>query len=366
MAAQVDLEDSNCALIGSDLDKAAREAAASCEAHWEGCGQAVGIEIWRVENTRNEDGSPNFGINKWAKENYGDFFRGDSYIVLKTTKVEDKLCWDIFFWIGSESSQDEYGVAAYKAVELDDLLGGAPIQHREVEGFESAAFVPGCFPKGINYMDGGVASGFRSVAPESYEPRLFQCRKMGNAVRNFQVPLARSSLNQGDAFVLDAGLTVYTWFGEEASPFERQKAGNSAANIVNARNGKAKQAEVDSHFWEYLGGEGDIAGPIPHEEFKEVKEEPKMFIITDKDSVVRTSEIKPASRDALSTDDAFIIDSGSVIWVWIGTKASKREHQESMIYATKHMSLYSKPPSTRIVRVLEGQEGQTDFFAKAF
>lgn len=365
MAAQVDLEDSNCALIGSDMDKAAREAAASCEANWTGCGQSVGIEIWRVENKRNADGSPNFGINKWPEESYGDFFRGDSYIVLKTTKVEDKLCWDIFFWIGSESSQDEYGVAAYKAVELDDLLGGAPIQHREVEGFESSEFVPGCFPKGINYMDGGIASGFRSVTPESYEPRLFQCRKVGSAVRNYQVPLTYASLNQGDAFVLDAGLTIYTWFGEEASPFEKQKAGSSAANIVTARMGKARQAEVDSQFWDILGN-GDIAPAIAHEDFKEVKEELKMFIISDKDSVVRTTEIKPASKDALSTDDAFIIDSGTTVWVWIGEKASKREHQESMIYASKHLSLFSKPPSTRIMRVLEGQEAKAGFFEKAF
>ena len=44
--------------------------------------------------------------------------------------------------------QDEYGTAAYKTVELDTYLNDMPIQHREVEGYESDLF-KSYFPKGI-------------------------------------------------------------------------------------------------------------------------------------------------------------------------------------------------------------------------
>jgi len=104
------LEDSNCALIGSDLDKQARKNSALTEEAWQGCGQEEGVKVWRVEK---------FKIKDWPKEEYGSFYRGDSYIVLSTRKVEDVTEQDIFFWLGSSTSTDEKGTAAYKTVELD-------------------------------------------------------------------------------------------------------------------------------------------------------------------------------------------------------------------------------------------------------
>lgn len=70
------LEESNLAYIGSDEDKAVREAAAKMEMHWEGAGQKEGLEIWRVENVRDENNNPVFGIKPWPKKQYGDFYIG--------------------------------------------------------------------------------------------------------------------------------------------------------------------------------------------------------------------------------------------------------------------------------------------------
>jgi len=55
--------------------------AAKLEVNWEGCGKEVGIEIWRVENKRDENGNPDFGINVWPKEHYGEFYQGNKNLV---------------------------------------------------------------------------------------------------------------------------------------------------------------------------------------------------------------------------------------------------------------------------------------------
>jgi hypothetical protein len=52
------------------------------------------------------------------------------------------------------------GIAAYKTVELDEGLGGGPVQYRECEGCESQAFLL-LFANvgGVEYLPGGVESG---------------------------------------------------------------------------------------------------------------------------------------------------------------------------------------------------------------
>ena len=62
--------------------------------------------------------------------NFLIFFYKQTYI----KPGEDDLEYDVHFWIGKYSTQDEYGTAAYKTVELDTFLDDKPIQHREVQG----------------------------------------------------------------------------------------------------------------------------------------------------------------------------------------------------------------------------------------
>jgi hypothetical protein len=366
MANMVDLKDSNIANVGGEGDHDAHRKAALTDKNWDGCGKEKGVEVWRVENVRNKDGSPNFGICRWPKSEYGSFCLGDSYIVLNTKADENtgKLSWNAHFWIGPTSSQDEYVVATYKVIELDDILGGNPVLYRETKGNESKQFMS-CFDGQIAYLSGGIDSGFRHAEPLKYEPRLFQVRKTGRHVRSYQVPLERKSLNHGDCFVLDNGKIVYTWFGDSSSAFEKNKAARFAFNIVQSRDGHANQHEGRGDaFWNLLGGEGDIAAAVEREPYPKKEEvKTRVFHLTDEDSVVRTNEVA-ASIDSLKSVDTYCVDVGNTIFVWIGHESTKREKQEAFTHAHHMIKLFDKPKSTRIIRCLQGQEKQVGFFKK--
>ena len=61
-------------------------------------GEKEGIKIWRIEK---------FEVKEIPKQNYGKFYDGDSYIILNTYLKEKKICWNIHFWLGKDSTQDE-------------------------------------------------------------------------------------------------------------------------------------------------------------------------------------------------------------------------------------------------------------------
>ena len=95
------------------------------------------------------------------------------------------------------------------------------------------------FKKGIQYLHGGVGSGFKHVVPDVHEARLLRVRGR-RYPRVFPVPITSSSLNEGDVFVLDLGDQLYYWAGKDCNEFEKVAALNFAINVKNnERKGKA-------------------------------------------------------------------------------------------------------------------------------
>jgi gelsolin len=374
---QAKLEESNIAGIGSKENRDLRKDAAGSDPQYKGAGQKVGLEVWRVENKRTKADTPDFGVNRIKKEDVGTFYSGDSYIVLNTYKDRDDsgketeaLAWDLHFWLGNSSTQDEIGVAAYKTVELDDLLDDGPVQHRELQGSESRLFQS--YFKEMTYLNGGHASGFRIVKPDEYTPRLLMVRRAKKTTKAYEVPCAAKSLCHGDVYVLDAGLSIYLWVGTESNAFEKSKAANLQSNIVAGRLGKAKKVnDADEHFWKTVKGTAADVSPankplvLPENECGKDdnldNSTIRLWRINDESGHIKVTKVHEGAVckwAQLDNNDVFLVHANIGIWIWIGDGASHGEKSKSMAIADKYIEINKLNKHIPVTRLLSGPKKQ--------
>uniref|UniRef100_A0A4W5R826 Scinderin like b n=1 Tax=Hucho hucho TaxID=62062 RepID=A0A4W5R826_9TELE len=318
-------------------------------------GKETGLQVWRIEN---------MDLRPVPKALHGNFFTGDAYILLYTTAAPSHY---IHMWMGDECSQDESGAAAIFATQLDDFLGGGPVQFREVQNNESITFM-GYFKSGIKYKQGGVASGFQHVVTNDMSVKRLLHIKGRRAIRATEVALSWASFNQGDCFIVDLGKDIYQWCGSECNRFERLKASQVAIDIRdNERNGRAKLHMVED------GAEPQALTEVKdrdkHTQSYLYTKKGALYMISDasgsmKSSVVASSS--PFKQAMLTAEECYILDNGvdKNVFVWKGPKANTSERKAAMSAAQTFIKEKGYSDKTQIQVLPAG--GETTLFKQFF
>ncbi|XP_035245702.1 gelsolin-like isoform X1 [Anguilla anguilla] len=335
---------------------------------FERAGQQPGLQVWRIEK---------MDLVAVPTNLYGGFYTGDAYLILNTIKQRSgNLQYDLHFWLGDFCTQDESGAAAIFTVQMDDYLGGKPIQYREVQGHESKSFL-GYFKSGIKYMQGGVASGFKHVVTnEVVMQRVLQV-KGRRVVRATEVPVTWDSFNQGDCFILDLGNEIYQWCGSKSNRFEKLKATQVAKGIRdNERSGRARVYVCDEgvereKMLELLGPKPDL----PEGASDDIKADAsnrkmaKLYKVSNASgemAIALVAAENPFSQSALESSDCFILDHGSdgKIFVWKGKEANMEERKAALKAGEDFIKKMGYPKHT-LVQVLP-EMGETPLFKQFF
>jgi hypothetical protein len=305
------------------------------------------FNVWRIEN---------FRPVPWP--DFGSFYTGDSYIVLKAAFVgtSQRVARDIYYWIGAESTQDEYGAAAIKAIELDDRFGGEPTQHREVQYHESAEFVK-LFESygGVSYLSGGVTSGFKAV-DRSKGVHLYQVKGQRSPVL-LQVPASGASLNQGDAFILTSDTAIFLWIGATANIKEKAKAAAVVDVLKNKFKGvpvtRLERGATSPEFWALLGGEVPIPASGPPDDDVEAANVKKLYKVNGDDFtlVAEGAAVTPA----LLKTDLFVILRGEIVLVFFG-KGAKAAKKNGIDLGVKFLAKQGLPSYYSVSVAVEGVE----------
>jgi len=356
-AKKYDWKDSNMALFGSDTERKVKKESAQGEPAWEGAGQEVGLQIWRIVK---------FQVTHWEKSEYGSFYNGDSYIILNTYKDTDgeELKYDVHFWIGKYSTQDEYGTAAYKTVELDTFLDDRPIQHREVQGHESKMFRS--YFSCMTLLEGGADTGFNHVTPDTYLLRLFHVKKQAgsrNKITCKEIEPLRGNLTSDDVYIIDNGLKIYQFNGASCSHDEKFKAATKVSELKGQRSAESEvieESEQPDHAALNLLQEGTSEAD---ESEVVVEQTPVMFCVSDADGSLDLDPVDGYGRDKLNSDDVFVINTGKHVYCWIGKGASIDERKNGLPYACNYLNKTDNPylPITCIT-----EDSENDEFRRAF
>jgi len=377
MAFQAKLEDSNVALLGSDEDKRVKHEDAMTAPEWQEAGKVAGVQVWRIVDLQvvpwvDDNGEHMYGP-KWIR-----LYEGDSYIILESVASEKQtdLEYHVYFWLGTNSSQDEYTIAAYKTVELDAFFDGKCSQSREVMAKESEAFRK-IFPK-ISYLQGGARSGFHHSVKsmDAFEAKLYHVRKTKQGVVEKHVFLTLDSLNQGDCFVLDAGRLIYIWHGTEASPLEKYEANVLAENLEHQRNGEGTathdldavdgKAVKSQNFWQHIGVE-DATDKVQEVQVLDGLLY-KLVYDPEKEKPIAMCEVgrKDLHKTMLDSNHVMLLDHGNEFFVWIGGSAPEEEKKDAFNAAHTCLEVNGRDLHTPIHIFKEGKDIKHKLWVQIF
>ncbi|KAM9848314.1 scinderin like a [Aulostomus maculatus] len=331
---------------------------------FETAGKKPGLQVWRVEK---------MDLKPVPPELYGNFFSGDAYILLYTTEAPS---FSVHTWVGEKASQDEKGAAAIFMTQLDDSLGGKPIQFTEYQNQESVTFMS-YFKHGIKYKKGGVASGFQHVVTNEANVKRLLHIKGRRAIRAKEVDMAWSSFNKDDCFIIDLGKDIYQWCGNESNPFERLKTIEVANDIRdNERSGRASISIINEgcepeDVTKVLGPKPNLPSGSCDDVSADLKSKSQasLYLISDATGSMKiTLEANntPFKQDMLSQNECYILDNSGdkKIFVWKGKHANTEERKAALMAGEKFIKEKKYPQNTSIQIVPGG--GETTLFKQFF
>ncbi|XP_069743529.1 gelsolin a isoform X2 [Narcine bancroftii] len=282
--------------------------------------------IWRIE------GNDKVPVDL---STYGQFYGGDCYIIQYAYTFSGRHGYLIYFWQGNDSSQDEIGASAILTAQLDEELGGGPVQVRVVQGKEPAHLMSMFGGKPLVVYQGGTSRDGGQSTPA--DNRLFQVRASRcGSTRAVEVDATASNLNSNDVFVLKTPAFSLMWVGQGATDMEKQGA-QQLLDILGVDVSEIAEGSETDEFWDTLGGKADYR-TSPRLQNKLDVHPPRLFACSNKTGHFIIEEVPgEQTQDDLATDDVMILDTWDQVFVWIGKDAHEEEKTEALTSAKAYI-----------------------------
>ncbi|KAK7388118.1 hypothetical protein VNO78_22923 [Psophocarpus tetragonolobus] len=323
------------------------------------------LQVWRV-NGREKVLLPATDQSK--------FYTGDCYIFQYSYPGDDKEEYLIGTWIGKASIEEERASALSLASKMVESMKFLSSQVRIYEGSEPIQFhviLQSCI-----VFKGGLSDGYKNYIAEQGIPdetynddgvALFRIQGFGpDNMQAIQVEPVASSLNSSYCYILHSGTIVFTWTGGLINSDDRELVERMLDLIKPDVQCKPQKEGVESEqFWDLLGGKSEY----PSQKItRDNENEPHLFSCNFSAGNLKVKEIYNFSQDDLMTEDIYILDCHSEIFVWVGQQVDSKSKMQALTIGEKFLEhdflLEALSREAPIFIVMEGSE--PSFFTRFF
>ncbi|CAK9162236.1 unnamed protein product [Ilex paraguariensis] len=192
------------------------------------------------------------------------------------------------------------------------------------------------------------------------DPHLFSCTFLKGDLK------VASSLNSSYCYILHSGSSVFIWSGNLTTP-EDQELVERQLDLIkpNMQSKLQKEGAESEQFWELLGGKSEY----PSQKItRDAERDPHLFSCTFLKGDLKVTEIYNFNQDDLMTEDIFVLDCHSNIFVWVGQQVDDKSRMHAITIGEKYLEhdflLENSSCQAPIYIVMEGSE--PPFFTRFF
>jgi len=323
------------------------------------------LQVWRVNGEQKV---------LLSAADQSKFYGGDCYIFQYSYPGEDKEEFLIGTWFGKQSVEEERASAISMASKMVESMKFLPAQARIYEGNETIQFFS-IFQSFIVFK-GGLTDGYKNfiaekeIPDETYQEdgvALFRVQGSGpENMQAIQVDPVASSLNSSYCYILHSGSSVFTWSGNLTTS-ENQELVERQLDLIkpNLQCKPQKEGAESEQFWDLLGGKSEYSS---QKIGKEAESDPHLFSCTFSKGNLKVTEIYNFTQDDLMTEDIFILDCHSEIFVWVGQQVDSKIKMLALTIGEKFLEhdflLEKLSHEAPIYIIMEGNE--PPFFTRFF
>ncbi|XP_063946445.1 villin-4-like [Daucus carota subsp. sativus] len=291
------------------------------------------LQVWRMDAE---------GKIPLTGSSMSKFFSGDCYIFQYTYPGELGDQYLVGTWFGEQSVEEDRNSATLQASKMVESLKFLPVQARICEGNESIQFFS--IFQSFLVFKGGVSANYKMYIAEKELPdvtysedglALFRVQGTGpENMQAIQVEAVASSLNSSHGYILHNGSSLFTWLGNLTTS-EDQELVERLLDLIkpNVQPKPQKEGSESEQFWDMLGGKSEY----PSQKVgRDVESDPHLFSCSFT-NVMQVKEIYNFDQDDLMTEDIFILDCHSEIYVWVGQQANSKYRRDALTIGQKFL-----------------------------